>query len=168
MGSFTFREIWLLNLSNKNVSKIISREVVKVICSPKLCHYSTSAETCISFEMEWIPRSQNDLADFLSSICNTDDWGLSPLSCHLIDSVWEPNYKDRFTNHANAILARCNSRNPGSECIDAFVINSTRGKTMLGRPSALFFFFAFCFICVIVRLRELLFFYCGILSLFGR
>ena len=127
--------------------------------------------------MEWIPRSQNDLALFVSSICNTDDWGLSPLSCHLLDSVWEPNYKDRFANHANAILARCNSRNPGSEGIDAFVINWTRGKTMLGRPSALFFifilfyfiiFFAFCFICVIVRLRELLFFYCGISSLFGR
>ena len=97
--------------------------------------------------MEWIPRSQNDLADFLSSICNTDDWGLSPLSCHLIDSVWEPNYKDRFANHANAILARCNSRNPGSEGIDAFVINWTRGKPMLGRPSALFF-------CVLLHMRN--------------
>ena len=124
-------------------------------------------QTCISFKMEWIPRSPNDLADFLSSIRYTDDWGLSPLSCHLIDSVWEPNYKDRFANHANARFARCNSRNPGSEGIDAFVINWTREKTMLGWPSALFlfyFFFAFCFICVIVRLQELLFFYCGIYS----
>ena len=93
--------------------------------------------------MEWIPRSQNDLPDFVSSICNTDDWGLSPLSCHLMDSVWEPNYKERIANHANAILARCNSRNPGSEIIDAFVINWTRRKTMLGRPSAFFFFFFF-------------------------
>ena len=98
--------------------------------------------------MEWIPRSQNDLADFLSSICYTDDWGLSPLSCHLIDSVWEPNYKDRFANQENARLTRCNSRNPGSEGIDAFVINWTREKTMLGRPSASFLF------CVLLHMRN--------------
>ena len=31
----------------------------------------------ISIEMEWIPRTQNDKADFLSRICDSDDWGLS-------------------------------------------------------------------------------------------
>ena len=31
----------------------------------------------ISIEMEWIPRSQNDQADYLSRIYDVDDWGLS-------------------------------------------------------------------------------------------
>ena len=31
----------------------------------------------ILIEMEWIPRSQNDQADYLSHIYDVDDWGLS-------------------------------------------------------------------------------------------
>ena len=73
-------------------------EVVKVICSPKLCLYLVSAVVShgISIEMEWIPRSQNDQADFLSRIFDSDDWGLSPLSFHHIDSVWGPHFVESF------------------------------------------------------------------------
>ena len=75
--------------------------------------------------MEWIPRSRNDQADFLSRIFDSDDWGLSPLSFHHIDSVWGPHFVDRFANHVNAKLPRFKSIfwNPGSEGIDAFVMN---------------------------------------------
>ena len=54
-----------------------------------------------------------------------NDWGLSPLSFHHIDSVWGPHSVDRFANHVNAKLPRFNSIfwNPGSEGIDAFVMN---------------------------------------------
>ena len=77
--------------------------------------------------MEWIPRSQNDQADFLSRIFDSDDWRLSPLSFQHIDLVWGPHSVDRFANHVNAKLPRFNSRfwNPGSEGIhvDAFVMD---------------------------------------------
>ena len=71
--------------------------------------------------MEWIPRSQKNQADFLSRI----DRCLSPLSFYRIDLVWGPHTVDRFANHVNAKLPRFNSRfwNPGSEGIDAFVMN---------------------------------------------
>ena len=73
--------------------------------------------------MEWIPRPQNDQADFLNRIFDSDDWGLSPLSFH--NSVWGPHSVDRFANYVNAKLLRFNSRfwNPASEGIDALVMN---------------------------------------------
>jgi hypothetical protein len=32
----------------------------------------------ISLEMEWIPRSENDKADFTSNLFEPDDWGVLP------------------------------------------------------------------------------------------
>ena len=79
----------------------------------------------ISIEMEWIPRSQNDQADFLSRIYDPDDWGLSWDTLQNIDIVWGSHSFDRFANYLNAKLPRFNSRfwNPGSEGIDSFVMN---------------------------------------------
>ena len=47
-------------------------------------------------------RSQNDQADLLSRIFDSDDWGLSPLSFHRIDLVWGPHSVDPFANHVNS------------------------------------------------------------------
>ena len=67
--------------------------------------------------MEWIPRSQNDQADFLSRIYDPDDWGLSWDTFQNIDIVWGPHSFDRFANYLNAKLPRFNSRfwNLGSD-----------------------------------------------------
>ena len=75
--------------------------------------------------MEWISKLQDDQADFLRRIFDSDDWGLSPLSFYHIDLVWSPHSVDRFANHVNTKLPRFNSRfwNPGSEGIDTFVMN---------------------------------------------
>ena len=75
--------------------------------------------------MEWIPRSRNEQADFLSHIYDSDDWGLSQHIFTIIDQIWGPHSIDRFANHLNNKLQRFNSRfwNPGSEDIDAFVLD---------------------------------------------
>ena len=111
---------------NQNVPRIISSGSSKDhLQSEAVSIFNICCNHGISIEMEWIPRSQNDQADFLSRIYDADDWGLSPLSFHRIDSVWGPHAIDRFANHVNAKLPRFNSIfwNPGSECIDTFVMN---------------------------------------------
>ena len=51
-----------------------------IVVKNALSIYNICCSHGISIEMKWIPRSQNDLADFLSRIFYSDDWGLSPLS----------------------------------------------------------------------------------------
>ena len=95
----------------------------------------------MAFRSKW-NGSQKDQADFLCRIFDSDDWGLSPLSFHHIDLVWGPHSVDRFANHENAKLPRFNSRfwNPGSEGIDAFVMD-WRGENNYACPP----------ICLILR-----------------
>ena len=75
--------------------------------------------------MEWIPRTQNDKADFLSCIYDSDDWGFSWNTFQNINFVWGAHSIDRFANYLNAKLPRFNSRfwNPGAEGIHSFVID---------------------------------------------
>ena len=111
---------------NQNVPRIISSRSSKGhLQSEALSIFNICCNHGISIEMEWIPRSQNDRADYLSRIYDADDWGLSPLSFHRIDLAWGPHSIDRFANHLNAKLPRFNSRfwNPGAEGMDAFVVD---------------------------------------------
>ena len=110
---------------NQDAPRIISSGSSKeLLQSEALSIFNICCSHGISIEMEWIPRSQNDQADFLSRSFDPDDWGLSPLSFHHIDLVWGPRSINRLANHVNAKLPRFNLRfwNPGSEGIDAFVI----------------------------------------------
>ena len=53
-------------------------------------------EVCMSFdsamEIEWLPRSENDKADYLSRIVDLDDWSLSAALFQLVDSSWGSSY----------------------------------------------------------------------------
>lgn len=111
---------------NQNVPRIISSGSSKGhLQTEALSIFNICCHRGISIEMEWIPRSQNDQADFLSRIYDPDDWGLSWDTFQNIDIVWGPHSFDRFANYLNAKLPRFNSRfwNPGSEGIDSFVMN---------------------------------------------
>ena len=111
---------------NQNVPRIISSGSSKGhLQSEALAVFNICCNYGISIEMEWIPRCQNDRADYLSRIYDAGDWALSPLSFHGIDLAWGPHSIDRFANHLNAYLLRFNSRfwNPGAEGIDAFVMD---------------------------------------------
>ena len=58
----------------------------------------TVFETCfqygISLQMEWIPHSLNDKADYISRIIDFDDWQLSPQIFWQLDGVWGPHTID--------------------------------------------------------------------------
>ena len=79
----------------------------------------------IFIEMEWIPRSTNDQADFLSRIYDSDDWGFSWDTFPKIDLLWGPHSIDRFANYINSKIARFKSRywSCGAEGVDAFVMD---------------------------------------------
>ena len=109
---------------NKNVASILNigskkqhlqSEIMQIfnICYPR----------SINIDIEWIPRTQNERADYLSKIYDDNDWGISDILFNWLEELWSPHSIDRFANYLNTKLPRYNSRywNPGSESIDTFV-----------------------------------------------
>ena len=79
----------------------------------------------IRIEPDWIPRTQNQKADYLSHLIDYDDWQIHPDIFAKLDRDWGPHTIDRFATYYNAQLPRFNSRfwNPGTEAVDAFTCN---------------------------------------------
>ena len=81
---------------NRNVARLLlvgSRkehlqlEVLKV--------FSLCVSHGIHLEPEWIPRKENELADYISRIVDSDDWQLEPILFAWLDNVWGPHTVDR-------------------------------------------------------------------------
>ena len=85
----------------------------------KLCR-----EHCIRLVPEWIPREQNERADFLSKAIDHDDWCLSHEIFQYLDEWWGPHSIDCFASvHARQLPRYCSRWwNPGCEAVDAFTI----------------------------------------------
>ena len=86
-------------------------------------------QTCIAYQIkqepEWVPRGENELADYFSRIVDYDDWQVnSELFCYL-ENAWGPYSVDRFADNYNTQLDRFNSRFacPGTEAVDAFTVH---------------------------------------------
>ena len=79
----------------------------------------------IRLDMEWIPRSLNDKADYISCIHDFDDWKINPQIFAWINSMWGPHSVDCFAHVDNTQLPKFYSRFwcPGSTAIDAFTVN---------------------------------------------
>lgn len=79
----------------------------------------------IKLEMFWIPRTENERADYLSKINDPDDWGISMFVFKQLESLWGPYDMDWFASYYNAKVDRFCSRywNPGSAVMDAFTVS---------------------------------------------
>ena len=79
----------------------------------------------IRLDMEWIPRSLNDKADYISRIHDFDDRKIHPQIFAWINSMWGPHSVDCFAHIDNTQLPKFYSRFwcPGSTAIDAFTVN---------------------------------------------
>ena len=79
----------------------------------------------IRLEPEWVPREENEQADYFSRIIDLDDWFLDPAIFAQLDAQWGPHSVDRFADSYNKQLDRFNSRcwNPGSDAVDAFTVD---------------------------------------------
>ena len=42
----------------------------------------------IKLEMEWIPRTENEVADYISRIVDSDDWHISADVFSMLDGAW--------------------------------------------------------------------------------
>ena len=80
---------------------------------------SIATRNLIRIEPEWIPRTENQQADYLSSIQDRDD---RPEVFGYLDSLWGPHDVDRFANKFNVQINRFNSRFwlPGTNAVDTF------------------------------------------------
>ena len=91
-------------------------------------------EICIKhqilIEPDWVPRGENQLADYISRISDYDDWQLDPFVFNCLDGLWGPHSVDRFANDYNAQIVRFNSRfaSVGAEAIDAFTVHWGGGE----------------------------------------
>ena len=74
---------------------------------------------------EWIPREENERADQLSKLVDTDDWKLSVEVFHELEETWGPHSLDCFASSSTRQLDRFCSRwwNPGCVAVDAFTVS---------------------------------------------
>ena len=108
---------------NQNVVRIMQcGSRLPVLQAEALKIFSACVNHHIHIEPEWVPREQNELADYFSRIIDYDDWMLNPALFNWLNSLWGPHTVDRFTNSTNTQLPRFNSRFwvPDSEAIDSF------------------------------------------------
>ena len=68
-------------------------------------------------EPKWIPRRQNQKADYINKLVNNDNWSVDPGIFEQLNSRWGHHTINRFASYYNAQLPRFNSRfcNPGTD-----------------------------------------------------
>jgi len=76
----------------------------------------------ISIDIQWVPRTENEKADYISKMIDFEDWGVTNNFFSFIDKMWGPHSVDRFASNLNNKLPRFNSVFwlPYSEAVDAF------------------------------------------------
>ena len=70
---------------NQNVVRIVhNSSCVGHLQRTAVDIFSFCMSNNVSFQAQWIPRAENQLADYLSRIVDPDDWSLSPRLFRLI------------------------------------------------------------------------------------
>ena len=84
--------------------------------------FSICLSSHVDLRVEWLPRTKNEQADYLSRLVDPDDWALGPTYFSILDQIWGPHTIDRFASDYNTHATRFNSCywNPGPEAVDAF------------------------------------------------
>ena len=98
--------------------------------------FSISLEARIEFDIQWIPRSLNQQADYLSKIIDYDDWEITPELFELLERRFGPHTVDCFADYCNFKVQTFYSRfwSPGSAGIDAFSQNWSGENALLVPP----------------------------------
>jgi hypothetical protein len=84
--------------------------------------YELLWEAKIVWDIEWVPRHRNTLADYISKLWDCDDWSIDPSVFQWLDRLWGPHTIDRMAHTCNSILPRYNSKfyDGGAEATDCF------------------------------------------------
>ncbi|XP_069109284.1 LOW QUALITY PROTEIN: uncharacterized protein [Argopecten irradians] len=108
---------------NQNVVSIVNKGSMKAdLQSIALSIFDTCVRNCISIDIDWVPRTENEKADYVSRIVDCDDWGVSSDIFVYLDTLWGPHEIDWFASTNNNKLPVFFSRywNVGSSGTDAF------------------------------------------------
>ncbi|XP_031561109.1 uncharacterized protein LOC116297091 [Actinia tenebrosa] len=136
---------------NKNVVSLIHRGSM----NPELQAVAEQiTDACsvnsISVNPVWVPRQQNQLADYVSKLNDVDDWGISMPIYKWLNNMWGPFTIDRFASWYNTKCTRFNSRfwNPGCENVDAFAQNwGSENNWVVSPPSQIIRAWRHFYIC---------------------
>ena len=122
----------------QNVARIMRRGSPKpYLANLAVAIYHITSQNDINLNMIWVPRDQNEEADFWSRVRDFDDWGISPTWFHKICTYF--NFVatiDRFADNNNKKLSRFNSRfyHQNSEAVDSFTQDWGREKNWVVPP----------------------------------
>lgn len=125
---------------NKGACSILKKGSPKIILNDlAISIFSKALRNDISFDSQWIPRTENERADFLSKYEDKDDWKIHPKVFRYIDLLWGPHSVDRFSSHYNNQVNRFNSRfaSPGCEGVDALAQNWSSDNNWVCPPPAM-------------------------------
>ncbi|MCG7875782.1 MAG: reverse transcriptase domain-containing protein [Candidatus Thiodiazotropha endolucinida] len=106
---------------NKNVQSVLQIGSRKTDLQEIACDVN---DMCEKYEMkicpEWIPRSQNEVADDLSRWGDCEDWSISDQIFTDLNLKWGPHTFDRFASQYNSKCMKFNSRFwvPGTQGIN--------------------------------------------------
>ena len=97
------------------------------------------AEHSIRLEVHWIPRTENEKADYISRLVDFDDWQITHDLFQSLEQLWGPHTVDCFANYYTAKLPRFFSRfwNPGTSGIDFFAQDLSSENCLVVPPVAL-------------------------------
>lgn len=115
---------WLTD--NQNVVRIVSRGSTKTVLQKiALDIFNICLRSNVNLDVVWIPRDDNERADYLSRIVDLDDWGISYPILEMLESLWGPHEIDWFASDDNHKLPIFYSRfwNMYSIGVDAFTID---------------------------------------------
>ena len=91
--------------------------------------------------MDWIPRSDIDIADYISKLRDFDDWKVNPVIFQNVDEAWGPFTVDCFASDYNCQPERFHSTLkfcvPNIEAVDTFTVNWAGESCWLVPPSCL-------------------------------
>ncbi|XP_078586057.1 uncharacterized protein LOC144867916 [Branchiostoma floridae x Branchiostoma japonicum] len=125
---------------NQNVVRILSGgSRVTHLQQEAVAIFTLCLQHHIHLTPEWVPRDENEQADYLSKIFDLDDYKLDVSIFQTLDTLWGPFSYDRFASNYSAQLTPFSSRwwNPQTDAINAFASSWTMHYNWIFPPPCL-------------------------------
>ena len=122
---------------NQNCIRIVqSGSMKESLHSLAFSIFSICRESSISIDIQWVPRTENSKADYISKMIDHEDWSVSDDFFDFINELWGIHTIDRFASPLNNKTIRFNSLfwSPSTEAVDAFTQNWSLENNWLVPP----------------------------------
>ncbi len=98
--------------------------------------YQSCVKYNINIIMKWIPRTENERADYLSNLLDVDDWGVTEEFFQKMDILFGKHDVDRFATFYNKKCDRYNSLfwNPQMKALNAFTQDWSKDNNWIVPP----------------------------------